>query len=399
MTRQDKEQALLKRLAEKTSSETKVRNARGRLVGSVKMRAKNLNDGKISLYLDIYANKKRTYQFLEIHLDPSLVKSMGNVGTANENGIISAELERLDAMERLRTGIATPGEKVIELATTPLSSWMANYAESRRESGRSGSNADGILRTAKHLEQYAPKAALADIDKNFAEGFKKYLCEKSGLSANTQNLYFKLFKAALAAAVKNEILATNPIQAVNAPKGEESNRAFLDIDELKAMIATDCPNPEIKKAYLFSCFTGLRHSDLYALTWGNVTNRNGQAYLEIKVKKTARPLAVPLSPEALRWLGNRNGASDTAKVFKLVERSDKATYTLQKWAEAAGVKKHLTMHTARHTFATLELTAGADLYTTAKLLGHTNVTVTQVYAKIVDRKKEEAVGMVSNLFQ
>ena len=71
---------------------------------------------------------------------------------------------------------------------------------------------------------------------------------------------------------------------------------------------------------------------------------------------------------------------------------------LRKWASEAGITKHLTFHTARHTFATMMLTLGADLYTTSKLLGHTDVATTQIYAKIVDKKKDEAVNLVNGIF-
>ncbi len=68
------------------------------------------------------------------------------------------------------------------------------------------------------------------------------------------------------------------------------------------------------------------------------------------------------------------------------------------WAKAAGITKHITHHTSRHTFATMMLTLGADLYTTSKLLGHADVKMTQVYAKIVNRKKDEVVNLVNGLF-
>ena len=70
---------------------------------------------------------------------------------------------------------------------------------------------------------------------------------------------------------------------------------------------------------------------------------------------------------------------------------------LQKWAKAAGVTKHISFHVARHTHATMMLTLGADLYTVSKLLGHKNIATTQIYAKIVDKKKEEAISLIPNL--
>ena len=72
-------------------------------------------------------------------------------------------------------------------------------------------------------------------------------------------------------------------------------------------------------------------------------------------------------------------------------------FSLQHWAKVAGITKHISFHVARHTHATMMLTLGADLYTVSKLLGHKNIATTQIYAKIVDKKKEEAIGLIPNL--
>jgi len=70
---------------------------------------------------------------------------------------------------------------------------------------------------------------------------------------------------------------------------------------------------------------------------------------------------------------------------------------LKKWAKEAGINKNLSSHVARHSFATMALSSGADLYTVSKLLGHRNIATTQIYAKIIDKKKEEAVDMLPPL--
>jgi site-specific recombinase XerD len=101
---------------------------------------------------------------------------------------------------------------------------------------------------------------------------------------------------------------------------------------------------------------------------------------------------------ALKWLPERGNAKDDDRVFHLAAPSAHQTKTFRAWVKNAGIKKNVTFHVARHTFATMGLTAGADLYTVSKLLGHSNVSTTQIYAKIIDKKKVEAVGMVSNLF-
>lgn len=115
------------------------------------------------------------------------------------------------------------------------------------------------------------------------------------------------------------------------------------------------------------------------------------------MKKTQKTLYLPLSGEALKWMPERGEAKDTDKVFYLPY----PTYinvVLKTWAQNSGINKTITFHTARHTFATMMLTLGADLYTTSKLLGHTQVKTTQIYAKIVDKKKDEAVNLVNDVF-
>ena len=72
---------------------------------------------------------------------------------------------------------------------------------------------------------------------------------------------------------------------------------------------------------------------------------------------------------------------------------------LKTWAQKAGISKHISFCTARHTFATMMLTLGADIYTTSQLLGHTDIRTTQIYAKIVNRKKDEAINLVNGLFE
>ena len=90
-------------------------------------------------------------------------------------------------------------------------------------------------------------------------------------------------------------------------------------------------------------------------------------------------------------------AAPEAAIFEL-PHSTTLGRVIDRWAKEAGITKHVTFHCARHTFATLELTMGADLYTVSKLLGHTSVSTTQIYAKIVDQKKKEAVNLLNDLF-
>ena len=118
--------------------------------------------------------------------------------------------------------------------------------------------------------------------------------------------------------------------------------------------------------------------------------------IEIKMQKTKEPLYLPISDEALKWLPERGEAKDSDIIFPLTHEGT-VNDILQHWAKVAGITKHISFHVARHTHATMMLTLGADLYTVSKLLGHKNIATTQIYAKIVDKKKEEAIGLIPNL--
>lgn len=168
------------------------------------------------------------------------------------------------------------------------------------------------------------------------------------------------------------------------------------MEEVKKLIDTPCRRPDIKGALLFSCFCGLRISDVRSLKWGNIVANGDKMYLQITQFKTRCPLSLPLNRQAMRWMPKRGNATDDDFIFPPLSKN---MTVLDTWAKEAGITKHVTFHVSHHTFATMELTMGADLYTTSKLLGHTNVTTTQIYAKIVNSKEEEAVSLLDGAFE
>ena len=118
---------------------------------------------------------------------------------------------------------------------------------------------------------------------------------------------------------------------------------------------------------------------------------------DMEMQKTEKPVIIPLSEEAKRWLPKPKGI--TTPFFDIPTTQTVIGRALRKWAEAAGVEKHISFHCSRHTFGTMMLTLGADLFTTSKLMGHTNIQTTEIYAKIVDKKKEEAINLIDGMFK
>ena len=135
------------------------------------------------------------------------------------------------------------------------------------------------------------------------------------------------------------------------------------------------------------------------MKWGEITmSQDGNVQLETTMKKPGKTIWVPLSDNALRWLPERGDASDDDRVFaNLPDHASNADSRLKTLISHAGITKHVTFHVARHTFATLTLQYGADLYTVSKLLGHSNIRTTQIYAKIVDESKRRAVNLIPNI--
>ena len=170
----------------------------------------------------------------------------------------------------------------------------------------------------------------------------------------------------------------------------------MTIEELKRLIGTECKYEIMKQAFLFSCLCGLRVSDIRKLKWNDLQKSGERIRIEIKMQKTKEPLYLPISDEALKWLPQQNEAKGDDLIFPLTHEGT-INKILQKWAKDAGVIKHISFHVARHTHATMMLTLGADFYTVIKLLGHKNIATTQIYSKIVDKKKEEAISLIPNL--
>jgi site-specific recombinase XerD len=112
-------------------------------------------------------------------------------------------------------------------------------------------------------------------------------------------------------------------------------------------------------------------------------------------QKTKGLQYLDISEQAREYLGSEGMPQE--KVFTNLKYNVLANNELLKWVQAAGIKKKITFHCARHTFATLQLTVGTDLYTLSKLLGHTDIKTTQIYGQIIDEKKREAVNRIPDI--
>lgn len=376
----------------------------------IRIRFKTLRNGNKSIYLDYYKDGNREYEFLKLYLIPEKTASakIQNDETLRTANAIKAQ--RVIALQNQEHGFSNSGMK----ARMNFISYLEIQAQKYEENG---SKAYGrtVRNTICQLIRYkGDKISMKQVDKNYLLGFIEYLNggaskyfeggpngkERKKLSAAAKALYFNCVVTALNRAVKEDIIAVNPadkIPAQDKPKESQSKKVYLTLDEIRTLAETPCKYPDLKSAFLFSCFCGLRMSDVRKLKWSSISlTSNGNKQVEILQQKTGEPVYVPLSQNAIQWLPEKNKSEADGKVYSLPHVSTIEKW-LSSWAEDAGLKKHITYHVSRHTFATLTLTYGADLYTVSKLLGHSNIQTTQIYAKIVDENKRKAVNLIPNI--
>jgi integrase len=222
---------------------------------------------------------------------------------------------------------------------------------------------------------------------------------KDNLSPNSLNLYLVILKSFWNKAIKEKevILKENPFDNFVKPKTTTPKIEYLDTTEIDLLLKTETNfNPQIRFAFLFSCFTGLRFSDIQALTWANIVDN----HIEFRQKKSQKEaMKNPLPNIALQILEKIAPINKVAteKVFReLPTNNGYINDKLKIWAATAGIKKNLHFHVARHTFATLQISNETSVYVVSKLLGHSSVGMTQKYAKVIDSQKQQAMDKMND---
>lgn len=239
----------------------------------------------------------------------------------------------------------------------------------------------------------------SQIDLKLIENFRHFITnaplggnKKGTVSQNTAATYFSIFKAALGHAFVDGYLATDLSAKVKGIQEQESRREHLTIEELNTLAKTECDNPILKRAAFFSALTGLRHCDIQKLRWGEIQKDGDNYTLNFTQKKTKGVEYMPISEQAYNLCGEPQAPDKL--VFEDLPAPSWISKPLKRWIKSAGITRNITFHCFRHTFATLQLAGGTDIYTVSKLLGHTNVRTTQIYAKVVDEKKTKAAGVI-----
>lgn len=385
----------------------------------IKMRFKTLNSGNKSIYLDCYSNGKRSYEFLKLYLVPEVDARSQK---ANAKTLKLAESIKTQRLKELSTDYSADdvaftqdekadAEQTITKGALLLMDAMRIY-ELCAEQRKSLSSVAIARGTMCAIEAYkGTDVILNKVDKAYCVGFIRYLLtgcpnKRGGLITNsTAEAYMHCLSSAMDMMVRLNFIKKNPFDLI-APTEKIVRKAvpnvILSKDELQILIETPCPvkkRPEVKNAFLFSCYCGITQDDVLSLSWGQIKRKDGKSYIDIPSKS----ISLPLSEDAMRWLPKRHYANDRDPVFPGLPCLTRIHDILVQWAEAAGVGKHITFRTGRDTFTMMTLQAGNNSYTAARLLGYKTTKCTDRIIKKLPQSssiemESEALSRIDNMF-
>lgn len=364
----------------------------------VHLRQKAITKGRKSLYLDFYpptehpqTGIKTRREFLNLYVfdkPKSVFDKTHNAETLQLAQSIRQQRENQINKPEIYNGYEKEQLRIKELGAVNFIIYFKKLTDKR-----DGSNVGNWNAAFKYLVAFTgDMLKISDLNLKLCNEFKEYLLNTK-LTNNSAQSYFNKFKAALKQAYKDGYLQTDLNAKVQQIKAAETQRNFLTLDELNRLVKTDCQSQILKQAALFSALTGLRFSDIEKLTWNEVEFIEGNGYfIKFTQQKTQGVEMLPISNQAFSLLGSRN--KHNTKVFEGLIYSDTLNNMLNVWVKNSEITKKITFHCFRHTFATLQLTNGTDIYTVSKMLGHRELKTTQVYAKIIDSTKRKAANNI-----
>lgn len=371
---------------------------------SIKIREKKLKNGDRSLYLDIYHNGKRYYEFLELRIydKPNKFEKIQN--KENLNLAYQIKVQRESDLNHQKHNILNPKTNKIILLNE-----FQNYFEKIK----SINSKKTYQQTFNHLVSFIGNKSitLKQSDESFFIQFKEYL-ESNETSNNSINLYFSLLKIFFNNLIKNKVIYENPISKIKI-KTNSSHKVYFTKDEISILFNNFDESKEFQRAFLFSCFTGLRFSDIFNLKYSNIEsirNRDNTTSYEIVInmmKSDKKIHRIPINETAQKLIDVT--IKDDKRIFKFTDEivnpddkiainkeNTKVNSKLKYWFKQCNVmKKGLSYHSSRHSFAIMLLQDNVSIFDVSKLLGHSDIKTTQIYADILSQKQLQNVNSIN----
>lgn len=243
-----------------------------------------------------------------------------------------------------------------------------------------------------HYQFHVSDKPLNEIKFSFAPDFEHFLTTVQVMGNNTATKYLKILKQVMKMSVEQGWIHSNPLAGFKCSY-EDTNRERLTMDEIRLLYKKDLHVDRLREArdiYIFCCYTGYAYQDVFNLTSNNiVTGIDGQKWIMKNRAKTDSPERVPLFPLPLEIIERYRDHPYCANKNHLLPVNSNQKYNayLKEIAAICDLKKHLTTHTARHSFATtVTLEHDVPIETVSQMLGHRSIRTTQIYAKITQRK-------------
>lgn len=367
----------------------------------VHIRKKKISKSRQSLYLDFsppitnpQTGKPQRYEFLGLFT----YDKPANVWERKHNTETNTLVETIRATRQLdiqnrRFGFVAD--------RTREQSFIIYYTEYIASKGSLPN--DNLSMSLRYFTEFAGQDVnFFDVDDFLISDYRSYLLGRPGLgkrgkpiSYNTASNYFAKLRTVLRRAYKQKLLTEDICNAVEPINPKETHREILELEELQALADTPAKPDVVKKAAIFAGLTGLRFSDVHTLKWGEVRGVPGKYKLQFVQEKTEGAEVLPISDQAMELLGESREPDQL--VFPELTYSGMRSCFV-KWIKDAGIIKNITFHSFRHTFATLQLELGTEIYTVSKMLGHRSLKTTQIYAKVKDKMKVEAAGRIKLKF-
>jgi site-specific recombinase XerD len=331
---------------------------------------------KNKIYLDVYFKGSRKWEKtgLSVCKDPK----------QNKETLRIAEILR----SRRETQLVTGDNELLD----PIKSKDTLYSYMMK----SPSNASKWA--SRHLKDFpgGSQIKLSEITKAWVKKFKDYLVNETQLSPNTARNYLKEIKHALNRAVAEDILPRNPANGVENVNTVEPDRVFLNQDEVElfAKVKTETDTEaSIKSAFVFSCLTGIRLSDIKTLKWENIDHSSKRTLLVKRQAKTKTKIYNDILDDAWKIIDDQTQHAPSSPVFPYMSRiAGSSAAILARLGQRAGITKHISWHVARRSFALWMLENGVDIFTVSKLLGHKKLETTTKYLKMTSKLSKTAIS-------
>lgn len=255
----------------------------------------------------------------------------------------------------------------------------------------------------RHLQEFITRhygcedLALEKIDRTFLIGFHHFIARECGHKKNTIWIYLIAFKHIVRLALHQGHMHRDPFAGYRL-HCEFVPRNYLTFDEINDLLRLDLPNAKmrlVRDAYLFSCFTGLSYADIRRLSPRHIHCERERVWIRISRRKTGTNVAVRLFSVPNDILFRYRSENPDSPIFPLPGNRQCNLY-LERIMSMAGIARHMTFHTARHTFATtVTLSQGVSMEIISKLLGHKSIRTTQIYAQVTHEKLDRDMELLS----